>query len=169
MTSGIQYVLCLNSGSSSLKYALYRMAQEDETLMAQGSVERIGLDGGRLWIRTGRRASTFESSRDFPNHGAAVEAAFGQIEGLRLARPTAVGHRIVHGGLTHLEPVKVDQGLVAELRKISSFAPLHLPSRYGTRPYRSARRKHTAFRSSCDISNSRAAGLQSQYEIRSRV
>jgi acetate kinase len=127
MTNATQYVLCLNSGSSSLKYALYRMAPEDETLMAQGSVERIGLDGGRIWIRTGRRASAFESSRDFPNHGVAVEAAFGQIEGLRLARPTAVGHRIVHGGLAHLEPVKVDPGLVAELKRITSFAPLHLP------------------------------------------
>src|SRR6185295_6912906 len=39
------------------------------------------------------------------------------------------------------------------------------PSRYGTRPYRSARRKHTAFRSSCDPRNSRAASLQNQYEI----
>jgi acetate kinase len=128
MTHGIQYVLCLNSGSSSLKYALYRMAQEDETLMAQGSVERIGLDGGRMWVRTGRRSSTFESSRDFPNHGAAVEGAFGQIEGLRLARPTAVGHRIVHGGLTHVEPARVDQELVSELKRMTPLAPLHLPS-----------------------------------------
>jgi acetate kinase len=127
MTNAIQYVLCLNSGSSSLKYALYRMAPEDETLMAQGSVERIGLDGGRIWIRTGRRESAFESARNFPDHDTAVEAAFGQIEGLRLARPTAVGHRIVHGGLAHLEPAKVDTGLVAELRRITSLAPLHLP------------------------------------------
>jgi hypothetical protein len=46
---------------------------------------------------------------------------------------------------------------------------LHLPSRYGTRSYPSARRKHTAFRPSCDRRNSRAAGLQSQDEIRYRV
>ncbi len=128
MTNSIHYVLCLNSGSSSLKYALYRMAREDETLLAQGSVERIGLDGGRLWIRSGRRTSAFESNRDFADHSAAVQAAFDQIEGMRLARPTAVGHRVVHGGLAHFEPVMVDRGLIEELRRIIAFAPLHLPS-----------------------------------------
>jgi hypothetical protein len=51
----------------------------------------------------------------------------------------------------------------------ATHAPLHLPSRYGTRSYPSARRKHTAFCSSCDRRNSKAAGLQSQYEIRYRV
>ena len=128
MGSGMHYVLCLNSGSSSLKYALYRMTQEDESLLAQGAAERIGLAGGRLWTRAGRRASLLDTNRDFPDHQAAVEAAFSQIEQLRLARPTLVGHRIVHGGIAHFDPVRVDRQLIAELGKLIAFAPLHLPA-----------------------------------------
>lgn len=124
----MHYILCLNSGSSSLKFALYRMAQEDETLLAQGAVERIGLDHGRTWIRSGKRATPFESNRDFADHESAVAAAFGQIEELRLAPPTAVGHRIVHGGISNSSPVLVAPALIAELKKLSGFAPLHLPS-----------------------------------------
>ncbi|MBZ5498049.1 MAG: acetate/propionate family kinase [Acidobacteriia bacterium] len=126
--NSIHYILCLNSGSSSLKYALYRMGREDETLLAQGSMERIGLDGGRMSVRTGMRADAFESKRDFQDHRAAVDAAFHQVEDLRLARPTAVGHRVVHGGLTRFEPARVDKELVAELKNLVGFAPLHLPS-----------------------------------------
>jgi len=125
---GMHYVLCLNSGSSSLKYALYRMAHEDETQLAQGAVERIGLEGGNMWVRSGRGASTITAKRDFADHRAAVEAAFGQLEALRLAKPTAVGHRIVHGGVAHMEPEVVDRPLIGELRKLVPFAPLHLPS-----------------------------------------
>ncbi len=124
----MHYVLCMNSGSSSLKYALYRMAQEDETLLAQGAAERIGLEGGSVWIRAGRRGPGMQAKRDFPDHRAAVQAAFSQLEDLRLAQPTAVGHRVVHGGVAHFEPVKVDAGLISELRKLVPFAPLHLPS-----------------------------------------
>ncbi|MGA2263158.1 MAG: acetate/propionate family kinase [Acidobacteriota bacterium] len=124
----IQYIICLNCGSSSLKYALYRMAPDDETQLAQGAVESIGLDGGRMWIRSGKRAATFELKRDVPNHAAAIEAAFQQLDELRLAQPTAVGHRVVHGGLKHSKPEKVDQGLIAELRGLVAFAPLHLPA-----------------------------------------
>ncbi len=128
MVNSIHYILCMNSGSSSLKYALYRMAREDETRLAQGEVERIGLGGGRMWVRTGHRAAAFELTRDFPDHGAAVEAAFDQLGSLQLARPTAVGHRVVHGGVRHFDPVRVEPGLLAELGKLVAFAPLHLPS-----------------------------------------
>ncbi len=124
----MHYVLCLNSGSSSVKYALFRMGLEDETLLARGAAERIGLDGGSIWIQAGTRLSVLSSRRDFPDHRAAIEAAFLQLEGLRLENPTAVGHRVVHGGLTHFEPVKVDRQLIGELKKLIPFAPLHLPS-----------------------------------------
>lgn len=104
------------------------MAREDETLLAQGAVERIGLEGGRTWIRTGKRETTFESRCYFPNHCEAVRDAFNQIQELRLAEPTAVGHRVVHGGSMHFEAATVDQELLEDLRSIQAFAPLHLPA-----------------------------------------
>ncbi len=126
--SSVQYILCINSGSSSLKYALYRMAHEDETLLAQGAVERIGLEGGSAWVRTGIRSSPVERNRDFPDHRNAVREAFDQLQKLCLASPTAVGHRVVHGGASHFEAAKVDENLVAELKGICGYAPLHLPA-----------------------------------------
>ncbi len=125
---GVHYILCINSGSSSLKYALYRMAHEDEVLLAEGAVERIGLEGGSAWIRTGRHGSLVERNRDVPDHRRAVQEAFDHLQELRLATPTAVGHRVVHGGPSHFEAAKVNERLLTELKGICAYAPLHLPA-----------------------------------------
>ena len=126
--SCVHYILCINSGSSSLKFALYRMAYDDETLLARGAVERIGLDGGRMWIRTGKKGAAVEVSRDVQDHHTAVWEAFQLLEGLHLAKPSAIGHRIVHGGPAHFQPVRVDPALLAEFKSFITFAPLHLPA-----------------------------------------
>ena len=44
-------ILCLNSGSSSLKFVLYGLGEVEEVRLAHGAIERIGLSGGHLWIR----------------------------------------------------------------------------------------------------------------------
>ena len=49
-------LLCINSGSSSLKFALYPLAEAAETSLANGMIERIGLPGSRLRIRTAATA-----------------------------------------------------------------------------------------------------------------
>jgi acetate kinase len=48
-------LLCLNSGSSSLKFALYQIGDEEEVLLAQGAVERNGAEVARLWIHSAQR------------------------------------------------------------------------------------------------------------------
>jgi acetate kinase len=126
--SGTNYILCLNCGSSSLKYSLYRMGEGDEKLLAQGSAERIGLDRGRAWFRTGSGAAKLESSQDFSTHREAIESAFERLMERRLAMPSAVGHRIVHGGPAHFRPATVNRELVAELKDLIAYAPLHLPA-----------------------------------------
>jgi acetate kinase len=97
-------VLALNSGSSSLKYALFTGEKRE----LRGEVERIGAGG-------------------VPDHAAAVEQVFGELTKRRLSKPDAVGHRLVHGGPQHLEPTLVDDALLASLEKAVPFAPLHLP------------------------------------------
>jgi acetate kinase len=119
-------VLCLNTGSSSLKFALYRVG-EREARLADGAVERVGLPQGRLWIRKGGGARTDEEG-DFAQHEGAVRAMFSALERLHLPRPAAVGHRLVHGGADHAAPERVDAPLLAALRELIPFAPLHLPS-----------------------------------------
>lgn len=124
----LRHILCLNSGSSSLKFALYRVAKDDEALLARGAVERIGLDDGRLWFKLARRNLQSAENGVFPNHAAAVEATFARLDGLHLPLPDAIGHRVVHGGAEYSAPAPVDAKLLQTLKQLVSFAPLHLPS-----------------------------------------
>jgi acetate kinase len=55
-------LLCINSGSSSLKFALYQLAEAAETSLANGMIERIGLPGSRLRIRTATALDVYHCS-----------------------------------------------------------------------------------------------------------
>jgi acetate kinase len=120
-------ILCLNSGSSSLKFALYRLKGGAEALLAVGAVERIGLQGGHLWIRGTDKEARADVHRDFPEHKTAVEATFATLEKLNLPQPAAVGHRLVHGGQDYTAPERITTRLLDTLRELVAFAPLHLP------------------------------------------
>ena len=93
-------VLCVNSGSSSVKLALFR---GDERL-ASASVARV------------------------TDHGQAVHQALDDLEARGFPPPDAAGHRFVHGGPRHHAPALLDSGLIASLREAVPFAPLHLPA-----------------------------------------
>jgi acetate kinase len=121
-------IFCLNSGSSSLKFALYQLGDAAEMLLAAGAVERIGLRDGHLWIRGADKKMLTEARSDFPDHQAAVSTTFATLEQLHFPQPAAVGHRLVHGGPDHAAPERVTPQLMASLRRLVAFAPLHLPS-----------------------------------------
>jgi acetate kinase len=124
-------ILTLNSGSSSLKFALYQLGQpgaESETLLAEGTVAPIGLPGGHLVIRDADGKVLSETHRDVADHSAALEATFAALPQLQLPPPAAVGHRLVHGGPDHVAPERVTPQLTHSLRGIIGFAPLHLPT-----------------------------------------
>ena len=127
MTTG-PVILCMNSGSSSLKFALYQLGEATETALATGAVERIGLPGGRLWLRAETTQARIDKSSNFPDQQAAVHSAFVALEKLRLPAPKAVGHRLVHGGADHSAPERVDRRLLEHLRQLVPYAPLHLPA-----------------------------------------
>ena len=119
-------ILCLNSGSSSVKLAVFRLGDK-ETLLAQGATERIGQQKGRLWIRGPAEEILVDQTNDFPDHQVAVRAMLAAFQQLLLPKPAAVGHRVVHGGPGYTEPALVDPQLLDTLRKLIPFAPLHLP------------------------------------------
>jgi acetate kinase len=120
-------ILCINSGSSSIKFALY-LFQETEELVAQGAVERIGLPGGWLWLKDGRGKRLVDSHSDYADHNEAVKAMFiTAIEEQHLPAPDGVGHRLVHGGPKHMAPEMLTPELMLTLRSLIPLAPLHLP------------------------------------------
>lgn len=103
-------VLVINSGSSSLKYAVVKPASGE--FLADGIIEQIG-------------------SAQVPDHDAALRAAFDELAGLGLHLDTlglvAVGHRVVHGGKAFYCPTLIDSELIGKLEELSPLAPLHNP------------------------------------------
>lgn len=121
-------ILCMNSGSSSLKFTLYQLAETGENALAEGAVESIGLPEGSLRVHAETTETRVDECSNFPDHQAAVHGAFAALEKLRLPAPAAVGHRIVHGGADHIAPEQVDRRLLENLRQLIPYAPLHLPA-----------------------------------------
>jgi acetate kinase len=98
-------VLVLNSGSSSVKYAV--VEADSGTTVTDGIVERIG-------------------EGEVPDHAAALHVVFDELAD-DMAGLIAVGHRVVHGGPDLYQPKVVDDALIAELDELSPLAPLHNP------------------------------------------
>ncbi len=100
---------------------------EKETLLARGEVERIALRGGRFRMRDPEGRVLEDAQGEFREHETAVSAVFSALKRLALPRPSAVGHRVVHGGPAHASPAIIGPRLLEELKGLVHFAPLHLP------------------------------------------
>jgi len=119
-------ILCLNSGSSSLKFALYRIGDGEELLLAQGAAE---LDDGqitRLWVH-GPQEKVEKTRSEISSASMPLYALAAELKRLHLPHPDAVGHRLVHGGPHHAAPERITDALFNELGSLIAFAPLHLP------------------------------------------
>jgi acetate kinase len=121
------HILALNSGSSSLKFALYQFRGPAEQLLARGEAENIGSQSARFWLRDADSRSLLNEARAIPDHAAALKAALEELTAAKFPRPAAIGHRVVMGG-SHSAPEKVTPPLLAELHSLIPLAPLHLPA-----------------------------------------
>lgn len=122
-----KHILCLNSGSSSIKFALYEL-ESGENLVVKGAIERIGMAGSWLWLQDTHGKRLMDRIENFPTHDAAVKTLLTSVlEDNHLPRPNGVGHRVVHGGPDHTGHEIVTSQLVLLLRRLIPFAPLHLP------------------------------------------
>jgi acetate kinase len=120
-------VVTLNAGSSSVKFALFAADADWPRLIASGAVEGLG-------AKPRFRAAIVDGEiSDKPlaaklTHKQAIAAIFEWIEdAYPLAAVSAIGHRVVHGGLRFAAPVIVDAEVLAELREFIPLAPLHQP------------------------------------------
>jgi acetate kinase len=127
---GARRLLTINTGSSSLKAALYRLREDTtETPELRAEASRIGGRGGGLRLADARSETLNERRDDLPDHVAALDAIMSWLRDLGLERDdlAAVGHRIVHGGDRHREPQRVAPEVVADLRALVPIDPNHLP------------------------------------------
>jgi len=123
-------VLVVNCGSSSLKYQLIDMV--DESVMAKGLVERIGIEGSILTHEaTGKEKKVIEEP--MKDHKKALELVleavvnkeYGAIESMDEIE--AVGHRVVHAGEKFSDSVVINNEVIAALEECIELAPLHNP------------------------------------------
>ncbi len=123
-------ILVVNAGSSSLKYQLIDMT--NESVLAKGNCERIGIDG----VIKGKTADgrSFDKTVDMPNHTVAfneVKAALTTGDCAVIASMdeiSAVGHRVVHGGSKYTQSVRIDDEVIAGIEELCALAPLHNPA-----------------------------------------
>ena len=121
--------IAINAGSSSLKWQLYQMPEE--TVVAKGIVERIGLQDSIFTIKYGD-SQKFEQIMDIENHEVAVKMLLDQLIELQILSSydeiTGGGHRVVHGGETYGDSVVIDEGVMDRIAELAEFAPLHNPA-----------------------------------------
>lgn len=123
-------VLVINAGSSSLKYQLIDM--ENEQVLAKGNCERIGIGG----VITHKTASDVKISyeKDFPTHTEAFKELVKLLsEGENrvvetVSEITAIGQRVVHGGEKFNQSVVIDDEVLKSIEEFSDLAPLHNPA-----------------------------------------
>lgn len=123
-------VLVINAGSSSLKYQLINM--DDESVMAKGVVERIGIEGSNLVHKIGDRK--IEIKKPLKDHveaiqlvlAALVDPDHGAVKSMD--EIGAVGHRVVHGGEAFAGSVMITDEVMQALRDNIELAPLHNPA-----------------------------------------
>ena len=123
-------ILCLNCGSSSVKYLLFDW--QAKTTVASGLVERVGIGASFINIEApGREKVTV--NQDCPTHKDAIQLVINTLTHKEhgvidsLDGIAAVGHRVVHGGEKFVKSAIIDDKIVETFRELSSLAPLHNP------------------------------------------
>lgn len=122
-------VLVVNCGSSSIKYQLYEMPEKK--VLAKGLAEKVGENGSLLTHRRGDEK--FEISQPISNHKVGIELILSCLtdkeKGVlsNVKEISAVGHRVVHGGESYSDAMRIDQDVLNCIEECSDLAPLHNP------------------------------------------
>ena len=117
MTSGA--VLVLNSGSSSLKFAVIEPASG--SVIAHGAAERLASAEPMFQVNSKPERGLGSGAA----HAEALQALLAELNGVSMV---AIGHRVVHGGEVFKESVVIDESALAEIRACAELAPLHNPA-----------------------------------------
>ena len=123
-------ILIVNAGSSSLKYQLIDM--DNEAIIAQGLIERIGIEGGKLTQKVNGQKHVIQSELKDHLDAAAMmiqaltDAGHGVIKSMD--EVGAVGHRVVQGGEHFTASAVIDDEVMAAIERNVQLAPLHNPA-----------------------------------------
>ena len=117
-------ILVLNSGSSSLKFGVYRRGTADAEMVLEGSADGIGRDGGSLKMRAAEGESLLEQEHVLETQPEALKKIAGALgEHLKQA-PEAVAHRVVHGGPKLREHQRITPEVLEEMKAVKTSKEL---------------------------------------------
>ncbi len=120
----MSFILSLNAGSSSLKFAVFEKLES----VLRGQVSGIGAT--TRFEATGTEAQALPEIANLPDAQSFV-AEWLERQGYEAHRFAGIGHRVVHGGTKFVSPVRVDDRIQAELEEMLTLAPLHQPHGLG--------------------------------------
>ena len=120
-------IISINAGSSSLKFTLFEM--KDESIIASGIYERIGLEGANYTIKY--NGQKINEEVDVNNHEEAVKSLLEKLIDLDIIKSydeiKGVGHRAAHGLDKYKESVIINDKVIEDIESTKEFAPLHVP------------------------------------------
>ena len=126
-------ILVINCGSSSLKYQLYNMDNND--VLAKGLVERIGIDGSNLQHKpAGKAKDKYVFEQPLKNHSEAIKLVMDKLVDPEcgviadLSEINGVGHRVLHGSKFFTESCIVTEEVKKVVAECADLGPLHTPA-----------------------------------------
>ena len=126
-------ILVVNCGSSSLKYQLINM--DNDEVLASGKCDRIGVKGMEMpFVEYKRNGKKHVKELELPNHTVAFEAVLAFLTDAEIgaikdtSEIDAIGHRIVNGGPTFTKSVVITPEVLEEFNRCIEYAPLHNPA-----------------------------------------
>ena len=120
-------VLALNSGSSSLKFGLYRVSDSAIQVIVSGEAEAIGNEQSKFWVRDANSKTLASEEASILSHADAMARVGKLFARHKLSDPIAIGHRVVHGGAQLNRHCLIDAEVLQQLEAATAFAPLHTP------------------------------------------
>jgi acetate kinase len=121
-------VLALNSGSSSLKFGLYRLGPARTKMLLSGEAVSIGTADSKFEAHDAQHRSLLSGAGAVATQEEAVVRIGRLLAECHMPNPDVVGHRIVHGGAHLLRHCVIDDAVLRQLKDGAAFAPLHTPS-----------------------------------------
>ncbi|MBC7574542.1 MAG: acetate/propionate family kinase [Herminiimonas sp.] len=121
-------VLALNSGSSSLKFGVYRVTGSRTDLLVSGAAESIGESKAKFVAKDDQQNGLISEATAIPSQAEAIIRIARLLAAPNMPTPAAIGHRIVHGGPKLRQHCLIDELVMRELAAAAVFAPLHTPS-----------------------------------------
>jgi acetate kinase len=121
-------ILALNSGSSSLKFGLYRVSASRTETVLSGEAEAIGGKDGKFHAQDEHENRLLSETMSIPSQREAVIRIGRFLAESDVPMPSAIGHRIVHGGPKLRQHCLIDPAVLQQLEAAGVFAPLHTPA-----------------------------------------